>query len=239
MTSQPQRQFKLIGLITALYITFQLISDVSAGKLISLFGFPVSVTVIYFPITYVLADVLTEVYGYAKARAVVWQVILASILAGLVYQIVALWPPAPGFEGNDAYRRVFFSVPRILVGGWIAVWAGGISNDYVMAKMKVRTKGTHLWSRIIGSTVVGEFVNTVLFYSIALGGVLPRSLLLSAILTGWICKILVEIVLTPWTYFVVARLKRIENEDFYDYNTNFNPFVLTDVTDPSRRGPAA
>ena len=233
--SQTPRQFKYLGLVTALYITFQLVSDVTAGKLVSLGGFPVSVTVLYFPITYVLADVLTEVYGYAKARAVVWQVVLASILAGIAYQVVALWPGASGFDGDAAYRRVFFSVPRILLGGWIAVWAGGITNDYVLAKMKIWTKGKHLWTRTIGSTVVGELANTTLFYTIALSGVIPKSVLVSAILTGWLCKVIVEVLLTPWTYFVVGRLKRLEHEDYYDYDTNFNPFVITDWTNPARR----
>src|SRR5205085_2617611 len=107
-------------------------------------------------------------------------------------------PPAVGFDANEAYKRVFFSVPRILLGGWIAVWAGGISNDYVLAKMKILTKGKWLWTRTIGSTIVGELINTALFYSIALSGVLPRKMLFLAILTGWIMKTIVEIVLTPW-----------------------------------------
>jgi queuosine precursor transporter len=233
------RQYRYLGIITILYVTFQLVSDVSAGKLISLFGFPVSVTVIFFPVTYVLADVLTEVYGYAKARAVVWQVVIASITAGILYQLVARLPPAAAFDADEAYRRVFFSVPRILLGGWIAVWAGGISNDYVLAKMKIWTRGRYLWTRTIGSTLVGEFFNTSLFYVIALGGVLPQNVLIAAILTGWLFKVVVEVVLTPWTYFVIRKLKAAEQEDFYDYHTNFNPFVLTDVADPSRRQPAA
>lgn len=229
------RQYRYLSLVTALYITFQLISDVTAGKLISLFGFPVSVTVIYFPITYVLADVLTEVYGYARARAVVWQVLVASVTAGIVYQVVALLPPAAGFDANEAYKRVFFSVPRILLGGWIAVWAGGISNDFVLAKMKILTKGKWLWTRTVGSTIVGEFFNTALFYTIALGGVLPQNMLIAAILTGWVFKTVVEVVLTPWTYFVVGKLKRLENEDFYDYKTNFNPFIIADWANPAKR----
>jgi uncharacterized integral membrane protein (TIGR00697 family) len=199
---------------------------VTAGKIIDFLGFPVSVTVLYFPITYVLSDVLTEVYGYAQSRRVVWRVALASVIAGLLYQVVALWPPASGFDANDSYVRVFGSVPRILIGGWIAVWAGGIANDYVLAKMKVWFNGSHLWARTIGSTIVGELINTFLFYIIALAGTLPNSILVSAILTGWIIKTLVEVVLTPWTYYVIGRLKKAENEDCYDKNTNFNPFIF-------------
>ncbi|SRR6266446_163573 len=220
------RHYKFIGILTTLYIAFQLISDVTAGKLISLGGYPVSVTVLYFPITYVFADILTEVYGYAQARRVVWHVLFASVLAGAIYKLVAILPPASGFDANDAYVRVLGSVPRILFGGWIAVWVGGILNDYVLAKMKIWTSGKYLWTRTVGSTIVGEFANTVLFYSIALSGVLPTSVLYQAILTGWVLKVIVEVVLTPWTYYICNKLKRLENEDFYDRKTDFNPFIL-------------
>lgn len=224
----PQtKQYKYLGLITALYITFQLASDVTAGKLINFFGFPVSVTVIFFPITYIFADILTEVYGYGAARRVIWQVLLCSIIAGLAYQIAIILPAPAGFDASSAYARVLGSVPRILFGGWIAVWVGGLLNDYVLAKMKIWTHGRFLWTRTVGSTIVGEFANTVLFYGIALSGVLPSKLLLSSIVTGWVLKSLVEIVFTPWTYLVVFKLKTIENEDYYDRDTNFNPFILS------------
>lgn len=220
------KSYKYLGLITTLYIAFQLISDVTAGKIVELGIFTVSATVLYFPITYIFSDILAEVYGYAKARSVVWQALLASVIAGFVYQLVVWLPPAVGFDANDAYTRVLGSVPRILLGGWIAVWVGGILNDYVLAKMKVWTKGKYLWSRTITSTIVGEGANTVLFYTIALYAVLPNNLLISSILSGWFLKTLVEIGFTPVTYYVVARLKKAEAEDFYDTNTNFNPFIV-------------
>ncbi|MEK7584444.1 MAG: queuosine precursor transporter [Patescibacteria group bacterium] len=220
------KQYKFLGLITALYITMQLVSDITAGKIIQFFIFPVSVTVLYFPITYIISDVLTEVYGYAKARSVVWMVLFSSILAGLVYQLVIALPPAAGFPSNDAYATVLGSVPRILLGGWIAVWVGGILNDYVLAKMKVLTKGKYLWIRTVGSTVVGELANTILFYTIALYAVLPSNLLVNSILSGWLIKVAVEIIFTPLTYAVVGKLKKLESEDFYDKDTDFNPFVL-------------
>jgi uncharacterized integral membrane protein (TIGR00697 family) len=225
--SAVTKQYKYLGVITMLYVTMQLVSDVTAGKLISLGGFGVSVTVLYFPITYIISDVLTEVYGYARARAVLWTVMFASILAGLTYQLAVYMPPAAGFDANEAYRRVFGIVPRVLVGGWLAVFAGDISNNYVMAKLKVVTRGKYLWVRTIGSTIVGQFVNTVLFYVIALYGIIPGDLLYQAVLAGWFLKTAVEVIFTPVTYYVVGRLKRAEKEDYYDYDTNFNPLIVS------------
>ncbi len=222
------KNYKYLGLITTLYIAFQLISDVTAGKIVQLGMFTVSATVLYFPITYIFSDILTEVYGYAKARSVVWQALLASVIAGVIYQLVVWLPPATGFDANDAYTRVLGSVPRILIGGWIAVWAGGILNDYVLAKMKIWTKGKHLWFRTIASTIVGEGANTILFYTIALYAVLPNNLLVASILSGWFLKVLVETIFTPITYYVVAKLKKAEGEDYYDTNTDFNPLIIKD-----------
>ena len=220
------KSYKYLGIITVLYVAFQLISDITAGKIVQLGIFTVSATALYFPITYIFADVLTEVYGYAKARSVVWQVLLASVIAGLIYQLVVWLPPAMGFDANDAYARVLGSVPRILLGGWIAVWVGGILNDLILAKMKVWTNGKYLWTRTIGSTVVGEGANTILFYVIALYAIIPNNLLVTSILSGWFLKVLIETVFTPVTYLVVNKLKKLEGEDYYDKETNFNPFTF-------------
>jgi len=220
------KQYKYLGLITSLYITFQLVSDVTAGKIVQLGIFTVSATVLYFPFTYIFADVLTEVYGYAKARSVVWMVLFCSIVAGLIYMLVAYLPPAKGFADNEAFVRVLGQIPRILFGGWIAVWVGGILNDYVLAKMKIWTKGKYLWTRTISSTIVGEGANTILFYTIALYSVIPNSLIFSSILSGWFLKVLVETFLTPVTYLVINKLKKVEGEDFYDYKTDFNPLII-------------
>lgn len=220
------RTYKYLGAITALYITVQLVSDATAGKIIQIANLPFSVAVLYFPLTYIFSDVLTEVYGYAQSRKVVWLVLLCSVLAGALYQITVYVPAASGFMDGAAYTRVFGSVPRIVCGGWIAVWMGGIANDYVLAKMKVRMQGRYLWMRTISSTIVGEGINTVVFYLIALSGILPTSLLFISILSSWLIKVLIEIVFTPITYAVVNHLKRVEQEDYFDRETNFNPFVL-------------
>jgi queuosine precursor transporter len=225
MTS-AERHYRYLGLITCLYVTMQLVCDVTAGKIVQFGGFPVSVTVIYFPVTYIFSDILTEVYGYARARSVVWTVVICSAVAGLTYQLVVYLPPAAGFVGNDAYTRVLGAVPRVLLGSWTAIFAGEIVNNYTLARLKVATRGRWLWLRTIGSTIVGQLVNTVLFYVIALYGVLPHRLLGQSILTGWLLKVGVEVVFTPVTYRVVAALKHAEGEDFYDRDTDFNPLVI-------------
>lgn len=217
------KHYKLLGLLTALNITFQLVSDVTAGKIIELFTFPVSVTVLYFPFVYIISDVMTEVYGYARARLVTWLTLVSSVIAGLIYFAAAYLPSPEFFSASEAYATVFGIVPRILIGGWIAVFVGDMLNNYVLAKMKVWTKGKYLWTRTIGSTIFGQGANTILFYVIALSGVLPTTVLVVSILSAWLLKIVVEVVFTPVTYWVIRTVKRIEGEDYYDDTTDFNP----------------
>ncbi len=219
-------QYKLLTLLLVLNVAFQLISDATAAKIVSIFGFGVSVTVLYFPFTYIISDIITEVYGYAQARKVLWYTLLASILAGVFYQIAVLVPAASFFQNATAYDTVFGIVPRVLLGGWLAVFLGDISNNYVLAKLKIITNGRLLWLRTISSTIVGQLVNTAVFYIVALGGVLPNDILLQGILAGWLIKTIIEALLTPVTYTVVHKVKRVEGIDHYDKNTNFNPFSL-------------
>jgi hypothetical protein len=220
------RQYKYLGLLTAIYITFSLMNNVTAGKLISLGIFSVSAATLFFPVTYILADIFTEVYGYSKARSRVWLLLLCGVIGGIISAVVAFLPPAVGFDGNDAYVKVFSQVPRILIASWIAFFFGSIANDYIMAKMKIRTKGKHLWMRTIGSTLAGEGVDSILFFGIAFYGIIPNFLLLNLIGSAWFLKVLIETIMTPVTYKVVAILKKSEDEDYYDYNTDFNPLVI-------------
>lgn len=221
------REYKLFGIFLALNIAFQLISDVTAGKIIQLWMFPVSITILYFPIVYIISDVVTEVYGYARARYITWMTLICSIIAGLIYLAVAYFPSPEFFGASEAYQTVFGIVPRILIGGWIAVFAGDMLNNYILAKMKIWTKGKHLWTRTIGSTIFGQGINTILFYVIALSGVLPTNVLIFSIFSAWILKLAVEVIFTPITYYVVNKVKTIEGEDYYDKDTDFNPIIIT------------
>ncbi len=220
------KQFRLLTLFLVLNVTFQLISDATAAKIVLLFNFGVSVTVLYFPFTYIISDIITEVYGYACARRILWYTLFASVLAGIFYQIAVAVPAAPFFDDGPAYKTVFGVIPRVLVGGWLAIFIGDISNNYVLAKLKVLTNGRFLWLRIIASTVVGQFLNTAVFYVIALGGVMSGNVLFKGIIAGWIMKTMVETLLTPVTYLIMNKVKKFEGVDYYDKDTNFNPFSI-------------
>ncbi|MFM5932006.1 MAG: queuosine precursor transporter [Novosphingobium sp.] len=218
------RPTKLFWPLVLAYVTFQLISDVTAGKVVQIGPAVVSVSALYFPFTFLISDILTEVYGFARARRALWLVMAASIVAGLVYQVVVALPPGPGFTANEAYATVFGSVPRILLGGWIAVFVGAYLNDLTLSRMKVMTEGKALWMRTIGSTIVGEGANTALFYTIGLYGIMPNDVLVQAILWGWLIKVAVEVVLTPLTYAAIAKVKAVEGLDTFDRNEGYSPF---------------
>jgi hypothetical protein len=220
------KTYKLLTFLTVLNVMFQLVSDVTAGKIILLFGFSVSVTVLYFPFVYIISDIMTEVYGYARARLVTWITLISSVMAGCIYLVVAYLPSPDFFAASEAYTTVFGIVPRILIGGWIAVFVGDIVNNYIMARMKVWSNGKRLWMRTIGSTIGGQFTNTTLFYVIALSGILPGNVLVISIISAWIMKVAIEALLTPVTYWVINTVKRIEGEDYYDRDTDFNPMSL-------------
>ena len=215
---------KYLGLITCLFLTFELVSNVTAGKLIDFGSQPVSVTVLYFPVTYIFSDIITEVYGYAKARAVLWIVLGCAAIASLVYSLVVYLPPSAFFSNDDAYTIVLGQVPQVVLGAWLAIFAGDIANNFVLAKMKVLTKGKYLWSRVIASTIAGQLVNTGVFYLVALTGVMPMDKMFLAIIYGWALKTGVEIVFSPFTLWITNKLKAAEGIDFFDTDTDFSPF---------------
>lgn len=186
--------------------------------------------VIFFPISYIFGDILTEVYGYARARRVIWAGFGALIFASVMASIVVALPPAPFWKHQAAYEVAFGNAWRIVAASIFAYFCGEFVNSFVLAKMKIWTEGRALWMRTIGSTVFGEAVDSVLFYPLAFygTGIIPNEALPALVLAQFVTKTAVEVVFTPLTYLIVGFLKRVEHEDYYDRNTDFNPFKLED-----------
>lgn len=225
------RSFRYFDFVMAAFVTILLLSNVlGAGKVatIQLPGigaWPFGAGILFFPIAYVIGDVLTEVYGYARARRCIWAGFAALLFMAAMAHIVVALPPADSWGGQAAYEAVFGQVPRIVFASIIAFWAGEFANSFVLAKMKVATKGRHLWARTIGSTVVGQGIDSLIFYPLAFWGVWDSETLLTVLLTQWALKVAWEALLTPATYAVVGFLKRKEGVDIYDRGTDFSPFT--------------
>ena len=184
--------------------------------------------VMFFPISYVFGDILTEVYGYSRTRRVIWAGFGALLFASIMSAVVVALPPAPGWNNQAAYEIAFGSTWRIALASLIAFWCGEFVNSFVLAKMKIATAGRWLWTRTIGSTIVGEGVDSALFYPLAFygSGLIPNEMLPKVMLAQFVAKVGVEVLFTPVTYRIVAALKRAEQEDYYDVRTDFNPFTL-------------
>lgn len=180
--------------------------------------------ILFFPLSYVLGDVLTEVYGYARARRVVWVGFAASVFAAGMAAVVVAMPSAQDWTGQEALASVMGQAPRIFAASVMAFWAGEFANAFVMARMKVWTEGRHLWTRTIGSTVVGQGVDSLIFYPLAFLGVWETKLVLTVMATNYLMKVLWEVLLTPVTYKVVGFMKRSEGLDVFDVETDFTPF---------------
>ncbi|GAC1446452.1 MAG: queuosine precursor transporter [Pyrinomonadaceae bacterium] len=226
-TSKQPRQFKYYDLIMAAFVAVLLCSDlIGPGKVCTIGGFTFGAGVLFFPISYFFGDILTEVYGYARSRRVVWAGFAALAFASLMSTVVVALPPAKNWQNQAAYEIIFGQTPRIAIGSLIAFWAGEFVNSYVLAKLKIKTEGRYLWLRAIGSTAVGEAVDTLIFYPLAFYGVFTNELLMQIMLSNYILKVLWETIATPLTYRVVNFLKRAEQEDYYDRDTNFTPFSL-------------
>jgi queuosine precursor transporter len=197
---------------------------IGAGKVASLGGWTFGAGILFFPLGYVIGDVLTEVYGYARARRCIWVGFSALLFMAFMSWVVVSLPPADGWEGQSAYESVFGQVPRIVFASIVAFWAGEFVNSFVLAKMKVWTKGKHLWSRTIGSTVVGQGIDSIIFYPLAFWGVWDNAQVVTVMITNWALKVGWEAALTPVTYAVVGWLKRHEGVDLFDDSTDFTPF---------------
>ena len=223
-------RFRYFDLVMAAFVVVLVLSNViGAAKLSTVAGFTFGAGILFFPLSYVIGDVLTEVYGYARARRVIWAGFAAMIFMAVMSFVVVALPPSASWTGQDAYEQVFGQVPRIVLASIAAFWAGEFVNSYVMAKMKLWTRGEKLWTRTIGSTVVGQGVDSLLFYPIAFLGVWETSDVVLVMVTNWALKVGWEAVLTPVTYLVVGALKRREGVDVYDDDTDFSPFAKTDA----------
>lgn len=213
--------------VAAIFITCLITANIIAVKLVSIFGLVVPAAVVIFPISYIVGDILTEVYGYHRARQVIWLGFICNLIAVLAIWIGKILPSAAFWEGQQAYDTILGGVPRLLAASFVAYIAGNFANSYVLAKMKIATRGRWLWTRTIGSTLVGEGLDSLIFITFAFVGTIPLSGLVSAIVTQWIFKSVYEALVTPVTYKVVDSLKRQEGMDVYDYDTQFNPLLVT------------
>ena len=233
-TAEPPR-FRYYDLVMAAFVTILILSNLIGAAKPSFITLPdgsewsFGAGVLFFPVSYIIGDVLTEVYGYARARRVIWTGFAAlAFMAFMAWVVVAL-PPAAGWTGQAAYEQVFGNTWRIVAASMIAFWAGEFANSYVLARMKVWTRGKALWSRTIGSTVVGQGLDSLIFYPLAFYGLAgwPPELLWQVVLSQWAIKTAWEALLTPFTYLVIGWLKRREDIEIYDTDTDFSPFAGT------------
>jgi len=223
----PARQFRYYDLVMAAFVTVLLCANlIGAAKAASVFGLTFNSGVLFFPVSYIFGDVLTEVYGYARARKVVWAGFGALAFASFMSWATLAFPPAAGWPHQAAYETVFGGTPRIVAASLVAYFSGEFCNSYVLAKLKLVTSGRLLWSRTIGSTIIGEAVDSAIFYPLAFLGVWSTDLVVRVMITNYLLKLLWEVLMTPVTYRVVNFLKRAESEDYFDRDTDFTPFSL-------------
>lgn len=220
-----ERSYKYLNTISVFFVSVLLISNIASTKIVDFCWFTFDGGTLLFPLSYIFADILTEVYGYKKSRHIIWLGFFAAIMMSLVFAFVGKLPPATDWINQEAYDKILGSTPRIVIASLIAYFFGEFLNSFILAKMKIVTKGKWLWTRTIGSTVVGEFFDSFLFVLIAFGGLISNALLFTLIVSNYIFKTMIEIIFTPITYKVISFLKKKEKEDFYDYNTDFNPFI--------------
>ncbi len=212
--------------IVALFITSLITANIISVKLITIFGMILPAGIIVFPISYIIGDVLTEVYGYAQTKKVIWVGFFCNLILVLALWIGQVLPPAPFWEGQVAYERILGYAPRLLGASFLAYLVGEFLNAYVLAKMKIATKGRWLWTRTIGSTLVGQGLDSLVFITLAFAGTMPTKTLALAIVTQWIAKSAYEALATPLTYISINFLKRREGLDVYDIDTPFNPLLI-------------
>ena len=213
-------------LVVAVFVTCLITANITAVKLVAVSGWLVPAGIIIFPISYICGDVLTEVYGYRQTRWVIWLGFLCNLLTVAAIWVGQILPAAPFWDGQTAYERILGYTPRLLVASFLAYLVGEFANAFVLAKLKIATQGRSLWLRTIGSTLVGQGLDSLVFVTLAFLGTIPLHVMASAILTQWLVKTAYEAAVTPATYAVVTFLKRQEGVDVYDHDTRFNPLSV-------------
>lgn len=211
-----------------LFVVVLVISNVIAAKFFALGPLRVSCAQMLFPITYIFGDIFTEVYGYGASRRAIWYGFFASFVFVTLSYIAVIIPPAPEYTDQRAFATIFKPVGRFVLASLVAYWCGEFANSFTLAKMKLITKGRYLWTRTIGSTVVGQAVDTTVVMFAAFYGLRPVGVILKLIISGYLIKVVYETLMTPVTYAVVNFLKRTEHVDYFDYDTNFNPFATAE-----------
>jgi uncharacterized integral membrane protein (TIGR00697 family) len=226
LVKNQQRYSPWFVIAVAVFITCLITANITAVKLVNVFGLLLPAAIVIFPVSYIFGDILTEVYGYRQARRVIWLGFLCNLIAVIAIWLGQVLPPASFWSGQAAYERILGYTPRLLLASFLAYLLGEFANAFVMAKMKIATKGRWLWSRTIGSTLIGEGLDSLVFMTIAFVGEIPATQLASAIVTQWLAKSAFEACVTPLTYAAVNFLKKREGLDVYDYDTRFNPLQL-------------
>lgn len=218
---------KLLLPIAVLFAATLLISNTLDTKLFMLGSLALPAGIILFPLAYLFGDILTEVYGYNASRKVIWSGFAALTLMVVFYELASILPPAPFWKNQESFDATLSQVPRIVAASMVAYLCGEFVNSYVVAKMKVKMAGRKMWLRFLVSTLVGQFVDTIVFIGIAFTGVFAFSELISIAVSAWLVKVGWETLALPATLLAVKWIKKVENEDYYDTNTNFNPFILS------------
>ena len=224
MSSDNAKQFRYYESFVHVFVVVLLVSNLVAQKIVAIGPFRVSAAQALFPITYIFGDIFVEVYGYARSRRAIWIGFFASGLLAVMCLFATWLPAAPEFQNQTAFQAIFGIVPRVLPASLVAYWCGEFANAFVMAKMKLATQGKHLWARTIGSTVVGQLVDTVIVMTILFAGRQDAGTIVNLIVSGYSIKVLYEAAATPLTYLVVNRLKNAEGVEIFDRGTDFNPF---------------
>jgi hypothetical protein len=225
--SVTARRYKYLDALTTAFVVILLVSNLIAQKICQIGPFAVSGALLLFPITYIFGDIFTEVYGFAASRRAIWLGFFGTALLYLMGSIIIALPAGPGWRNQQAFAIVFGFIPRILAASLTAFWVGEFANSYTMARLKLVTNGRMLWTRTIGSTVVGQAVDTILVVTLTFVGTVPVSTLAKTILASYALKVGYEVLATPLTYLVINFLKATEQADAFDRHENFNPFSFT------------